>query len=89
MAALLDSLLFSITGTTGNGLYSDLMMDSLLTFGLAGALILAAMCVLALLPWTDEQIGATDVEARLVVHRFNQAVGSRRGPVSVAIARSS
>jgi hypothetical protein len=89
MSALLDSLLYTTTGMAHNSLSYDVMVDSLFTFGLAGTLIVAAVCVLALLPWTDEQIGATDVEARLVAHRFNQMVSGHRGPVSVAVARSS
>ncbi len=38
--------------------------DALLTFGLAGALVAAAVAVLAVLPWTDQQIEDVDAEVR-------------------------
>ena len=39
-------------------------IDALITFGLAGALVVAAVVVLALLPWTDQQLQEVDSEAR-------------------------
>ncbi len=49
--------------------------DLVLTMGATGLLVLAAAVVLALLPWTDQQILAVDREARM----FGDATLARLG----------
>lgn len=54
--------------------------DGGLTLLLASAVVLAACAVLALLPWTDEQIAATDAEARALARH----TADRLAPAPVA-----
>jgi hypothetical protein len=51
-------------------------IDAIITFGLAGGLVVAAIIVLALLPWTDQQMQEVDSEAR----RLAKAVAAELGP---------
>ena len=51
-------------------------IDALLTLGLAGGLVVAAVVVLALLPWTDQQMQEVDAEAR----RLAKAVAAEVAP---------
>jgi len=57
--------LSAATGLITDAIALDpLAVDALLTFGLAGMLVVAAVVVLAMLPWTDQQIEEVDAEAR-------------------------
>jgi hypothetical protein len=52
-------------------------IDALLTFGLAGGLVVAAIAVLAFLPWTDQQIKDVDAEARRLSGAMARKVAPR------------
>ena len=67
----------------------SLAWDSLITFGLAGVLITAAVAVIALLPWTDQQIVSADEEAQAAYRRARSWVAARTTPVAMALPHSS
>lgn len=89
MAALLDALIATTDVFTGTQAGSALTADFLFTYGVAVALIAAGVGVLALLPWTDRQLDATDAEARLVGRQLAAVVARRVQPVPVAVPHSS
>lgn len=89
MAASLEALAHHIDVLTGLQVGSALATDTLLTFGLAGALISAGVAVIALLPWTDQQLKATELEARQVRHRLAAVAVRVRTPVAVQLTRPS
>ena len=88
MAALLDALIATTDVLTVAHAGSALAGDAFLTFGLAGALIAAGVGVIALLPWTDQQLEATDAEARMVAGQLVQVAARRRRPVPVPVPHS-
>lgn len=94
MAALstsLSSILSAVVGADAHthSILTPHLWDSVATFGLAGALVASGVVVLALLPWTDQQLSQTDLEARAVLQRASAAVATRRSALAVAVPRSS
>ena len=63
--------------------------DSMMTLGLAAALLTAGVAVLALLPWTDEQIAHADAEARQLARQTHRHLVARSAPRVLAVPRSS
>ncbi len=68
---------------------SSLAWDSMITFGLSGVLITATVAVLALLPWTDQQIASADGEARAVYQQTRSWFAARTTPVAMVVPHSS
>jgi|GEM_PF-3842212 len=89
MAATLEALATLIDVFAGADALSSLTADGLLTFVLAAGLIAAGMAVIALLPWTDQQLEATDTEARQVGRQLARAVAVRRQVGAASVARST
>jgi hypothetical protein len=89
MASPLTALTSSLDVLTHTFGISSLSTDAFVTFGLAGGFIVAALTVLAMLPWTDQQIEATDAEARRLVQHARVTLQPRVRPVPVVVPRSS
>ena len=68
---------------------SSLAWDSMITFGLAGVLITATVAVLALLPWTDQQIASTDDEARTLLQHVQTRMAGTPSPRVAVVSRAS
>jgi hypothetical protein len=89
MATPLHAVTSTLNVLPHGDVLSSVAWDSIITFGLAGVIITAAVAILALLPWTDQQIASADQEGRAVYQHARTWLAAHTTPVAVAVPHSS